>query len=109
HVYAHGVILTGAVFQAEGRACPERSRRDLARRLILASREASPRSLTRLSCAGFGVTPSKTETECPRRNTTSLPPFQHSSDAVQCEERCRRWPTKVGEGNFEGTPCPCHP
>jgi hypothetical protein len=26
-----GVILTVAAFQAEGRACPERSRRDLAR------------------------------------------------------------------------------
>src|SRR5271155_4046781 len=26
----HGVILTAAVFQAEGRACPERGRRDIA-------------------------------------------------------------------------------
>jgi hypothetical protein len=49
--YPRGVILSGAVFQAERRI----SRADPAAR----PEKLHARSLTRLNCAGFGMTPSK--------------------------------------------------
>ena len=56
---AVGVVLSAAAFQAERRACPERSRRDLARRKEARIGSLHARSLTRLNCAGFGMTPRK--------------------------------------------------
>jgi len=50
-----GVILTAAVFQAEGRACPERCRRDLARSRTApwergqSSNRTTPRTLRQFS------------------------------------------------------------
>src|ERR1700730_9539104 len=44
-----GVILTEAVFQAGERACPERSRRDLARRPATIKGEQRPRTISEVT------------------------------------------------------------